>query len=317
MTDERLDQILKQALSPEIDDSEIQIWRKVRDRKMNMKKIITSGLVACAALTLVVTGGYFGGHSKAGGDETVNVNEEHNALSDETADVKDGYSVAGHNLFVITAHAAELPEEVSSGDVVGLSAVVARVGSSEYLDGRFVISGQNIEKVKIVTDKCNLYSAISIYEGDAEYEKAQNATASGEGEAYEMIADANFYYDEATANEPIPYHYEHLVVEGDTYEGTYNEKMLFGMSIPKELRSKNDDDQAAYHEDVDQVNGATLTIEVTFLDGSTETHHYKLKTGKIFVPSDENGYLQWDNLTRFVTSDEESYTYGYLMEKID
>ena len=53
MTDERLDQILKQALSPEIDDSEIQIRRKVRDRKMKMKKIITSGLVACAALTLV------------------------------------------------------------------------------------------------------------------------------------------------------------------------------------------------------------------------------------------------------------------------
>ena len=93
--------------------------------------------------------------------------------------------------------------------------------------------------------------------------------------------------------------------------------MLFGMSVPKELRSTNEDLPAAYHEDVDQVNGAVLTIEVTFIDGSTETHHYKLNTGKIFVPSDENGTLQWDNLTRFVTSDEECYTYGYLMEKID
>ena len=157
MTDERLDQILKQALSPEIDDSEIQIRRKVRNRKMKMKKIITSGLVACAALTLVVTGGYFGGHSKAGGDETVNVNEEHNALSDETADVKDGYSVAGHNLFVITAHAAELPEEVSSGDVVGLSAVVARVGSSEYLDGRFVISGQKLLLTNVISIRQYLF----------------------------------------------------------------------------------------------------------------------------------------------------------------
>ena len=93
--------------------------------------------------------------------------------------------------------------------------------------------------------------------------------------------------------------------------------MLFGMSVPKELRSTNEDLPAAYHEDVDQVNGAVLTIEVTFIDGSTETHHYKLNTGKIFVPSDKNGTLQWDNLTRFVTSDEECYTYGYLMEKID
>ena len=75
--------------------------------------------------------------------------------------------------------------------------------------------------------------------------------------------------------------------------------------------------QTAYHEDVDQVNGATLTIEVTFVDGSSETHRYKLETGKIFVPCDENGYLQWDNLTRFVSSEEESYTYGYLIKKID
>ena len=93
--------------------------------------------------------------------------------------------------------------------------------------------------------------------------------------------------------------------------------MSFGMSVPKELWSTNDDLPAAYHEDVDQVNGATLTIEVTFLDDSTETHHYRLSTGKIFVPSDENGYLQWDNLTRFISSEDEPYTYGYLMEKID
>ena len=37
MTDERLDQILKQALTPEIDDAEIEIRRKVRNNKMNIK----------------------------------------------------------------------------------------------------------------------------------------------------------------------------------------------------------------------------------------------------------------------------------------
>ena len=64
MTDERLDQILKQALAPEIDDSEIQIRRKVRNRKMNMKKIALCGLTACAAVTVAVTGGYFRGGTK-------------------------------------------------------------------------------------------------------------------------------------------------------------------------------------------------------------------------------------------------------------
>ena len=61
MTDERLDQILKQALTQEIDDSEIQIQRKVRNNKMKIKKMIKGGLVACAVLALAVTGVFAGG----------------------------------------------------------------------------------------------------------------------------------------------------------------------------------------------------------------------------------------------------------------
>lgn len=306
MTDERLDQILKQALAPEIDDSEIKIRRKVRNSTMNMKKIVAAGLVACAALILVVSGGHFGDVSNTGGDGIASIN--------------DGHNVQSGNLFAITAYAAELPEGVSSGDVMALSAVTAGYGNAAYLDGRFAISGQNIEKVKITTDKCNLYSVTSVYEGDADFERAQNDAMNGSGE-YVTITDVGVDYDVENATEPTPYHYEHLLIVGDTYEDTYNDNMLFGMSVPEELWSTNSDIQAAAHEDIDQVNGAILTIEVTFSDGSTETHHYRLNTGKIFVPADENGTLQWDNLTRFITSEEESaevgYAYGYLLEKID
>ncbi|MCI6243252.1 MAG: hypothetical protein MR646_08150 [Agathobacter sp.] len=104
--------------------------------------------------------------------------------------------------------------------------------------GRSYFFHKKLSIFLIVTDKCNLYSVIPVYEGDPEYEKAWKAEANGDGEKYEMIA----YVDS---------------------------------KIP---------------------------------------HHYKLNTGKIFVPSDENGTLRWDNLTRFVTSDEECYTYGYLMK---
>jgi hypothetical protein len=58
MTDETLDQILKQALAPDIDASEVQIRRKAVIKKMSIKKIVASGLAACAVLSLVVTGGY-------------------------------------------------------------------------------------------------------------------------------------------------------------------------------------------------------------------------------------------------------------------
>ena len=70
MTDEKLDQILKQALTPEIDDSEIQVRRKGRKRRMTRKTVVASGLVACAVVAFVVTGGYFGIFSKSEGGRT-------------------------------------------------------------------------------------------------------------------------------------------------------------------------------------------------------------------------------------------------------
>lgn len=259
MTDERLDQILKQALTPEIDDSEIQIRRKVGDNKMILRKIITGGLAVCAVLTLVVTGGWFGGTMQRGEYDIADAN----------------------NFFVITAHAAELPEGVTSGDVIELSRVRVGQGSPLYLDGRFTISGQNIDKIKVTTDKCNLYTSVPNYEGNTDDPQ----------------------------------------IVGQSYEGKYSDKMSFGMSVPEELWSTNDDPKEGYWEAVNQLNGATITVEVTFSDESTEIHHYRINTGKIFVPADDNGFLQWDNLTRFLTAEEENsetpFSYGYLLEKID
>ena len=319
MTDEKLDQILKQALTPEIDDSEIQVRRKGRKRRMTRKTAVASGLVACAVVAFVVTGGYFGIFSKSEGGRTT-------IAGLERSDAGTVSSALGKNLFAITAYAAELPEGITSGDVVGLSRVSADYGSAEYLDGRFMISGQNIEKIRISTDKCNLYTATLIYKGDAEYTKAQEAEANGTGE-YVRITDAPLNSDEtdtsdeAAASGSDAYHYEHLEVAGSTYEGVYNDHTQFGMSVPKEQWSTSKDDQQNYHENVDQVNGATLTIEVSFSDGTSETHHYRVNVGKIFVPEGKDGYLQWDNLTRFLTAEEEAgetpNVYGYLLERMD
>lgn len=280
MTDERLDQILKQALAPEISDAEIQIQRKVRNNNMKKKKMFIGRLVACAALALVVTGGFLGSLSSKKGDEN-------------------------NNLFVITAHAAELPEGAGAGEVIGLSMVEAGQGSLSHLSGRFMISGHNIEKINITTDKCELYTTVPVYEGDPDYENAQN----GQEDYYVVYEGGAIAY------------YEHSPIVGQSYEGEYNSQMYFGMSVPEDLWSTSDDLKEGYHETVDQINGATLTVKVTFTDGSTEEHHYRLTTGKIYVPEDANGHLQYDNLTRFLTEDENAvgtpYTYGYLMEKID
>ena len=53
MTDEKLDQILKQALAPEISESEIQIHRRRKDK---MKKFGRIGKCAAAVLAAAVIG---------------------------------------------------------------------------------------------------------------------------------------------------------------------------------------------------------------------------------------------------------------------
>ena len=56
MTDKRLDQILKQALAPEIDDTEIRVYR----RKGKMKKFDKIGKVVAAAAVIVIAIGGLG-----------------------------------------------------------------------------------------------------------------------------------------------------------------------------------------------------------------------------------------------------------------
>jgi hypothetical protein len=90
MTENNLDQILKQALAPEIDDSEIQIQRKVSNKKMNRKRIIAYGLAACIALSLIAFGGNWGRGLRAG-ENTASV-----------AETESG--TANANVFAITAY---------------------------------------------------------------------------------------------------------------------------------------------------------------------------------------------------------------------
>lgn len=295
---------------------------KVGNTRIRSRKPLYRILAACAAVAVIFSGVNVLrpleklGHNTGLGESNIEV-ANNNTVTDSPIQ-------ATRNMFVITANAAEPVNDIqngtiSSGDVMGLSSVSAGYGSALYLDQRLAISGENIEKVRISTDKCNIYSVTPVYEGDPDFIKAQNNDVSV-NEEYVMIADVDDDFDEETSTEVTPYHFDHIVIEGNSYEGAYNNNMAFGMSVPEELWSKSNDDAQYHYENVDQVNGATITIAVTYTDGSVEEHHYCLNTGKIFVPV-KDGYNDWNNLTRFLTAEEESagegYTYGYLMTKID
>jgi hypothetical protein len=216
-------------------------------------------------------------------------------------------------MFAITAYASELPEDIVSGEFTGLGFAESDWGSSRFMSERFAVSGHNIEKVRVSTDTCELYTVVPVHIGDPEYEEAMSA---GPTEMEEYCPIAAYTPEGERYTE-----YEHVKVVGSSYEGTYNEQMQFGMSVPEELWSTNEDPKESAYEDIDRLDGAVLTVEITFADGSKEEHHYRLNTGKIYVPIDEEGRCLWDQLTRFLTEEESlgqtPYAYGYLMEILD
>ncbi|SER62865.1 hypothetical protein SAMN04487884_10889 [Butyrivibrio fibrisolvens] len=292
-------------------------------RKSNRKPVIKI-IAAIAAATLI-----FGGlnvykpwqrfEKKDGASNTPNT-----GVSDDTT---SEHLQASDNMFVITANAAEpIPKEqndpVSSGDVLKLSSYDCSSGIGGYLSGRFMISGENIANVKISTDKCQIFAVVPVGKDDPEYKELRQKWDYCE---LGLDYDAVYADDDLESTDDSIDHFDHFVFTGETYEGAYDNTMSFGMYLTDELTAQYEDiwDGYDYHKACyDLVDGATLTISVTFTDGSIEEHHYRVTTGSIYVPVDEDGYCQYDDLTRFITPEEEeseqvARIYGYLMEKID
>lgn len=327
MTDDRLDELLKMALAPEIADSDIQIRRKGKKNRMKTKYIAACALAACAALMIL-----FGGINLRSGkpDATMDAIPESDYASETPAAKPERKS----NFFVIVSNAEGLSEDAASGDVVNIF-TKEESGEKGYLGGRFGISGNNISKVGISIDKGEVFTSVPVYKEDPEFAtipyeadggsvdkddpnfEASESSSLPEGEEYFAVDDTDNSAYADGKNAEKSYHYDHISNKGKSFEIDYNENMTFGIHVP-EINSK-EFTKETYYEMIDQVNDAKITITVTFTDGSQEVHEYNIKTGKIFVPVDENDILQYDCLTRFITDDEKNvpYIYGYLMEKMD
>ena len=174
MTDERLDQILKQALAPEISDREIRIHRRRKDKVNKLGKIGKGAAAAVAAVVIGVCGlGYFnpvlaakiplvgkifekieddvtysGDYTEKG---TVLTNEDH-AGSLDTADFTvsdqgitltasevycDGYSVfLTVNIESEDADFTHIPRHYT-----GMNAADERTAAGFYIDGTWSVDG--------------------------------------------------------------------------------------------------------------------------------------------------------------------------------
>ena len=168
----------------------------------------------------------------------------------------------------------------------------------------FKVTGDNIETVSASIDKGGLYRVerLDITEADAQ------AIMTG---GFAPVADAD---DIMVQSEPeqnkwwvdASYRVENGFVESYDPDTSYG---FWGEPQPVDMAQEADGPDA-WHARIDGFAGATLTVTVTFTDGTSDTQTMTLHTGKLAVeyPSDESG----PQLTGEVLTDEQAAEQGYV-----
>ena len=210
--------------------------------------------------------------------------------------------------FGIVAYAADTGETIAPKDskvVFDIAGGGMDSPTKGFFSGcLFKVTGDNIETVSASIDKGGLYRTerLDITEADAQ------AIMTG-GFAPVAGADDIMVQSEPEQNKwwvDASYRVENGFVEAYDPSTSYG---LWGEPQPVDMAAE-DDLRDAWHARIDEFDGATLTVTVTFTDGTTDTQTLTLHTGKLGVvyKDDTSG----PQLTGEVLTDEQAQTQGYL-----
>lgn len=220
----------------------------------------------------------------------------------------DAVAEAVAHSFGIVAYAADTGETIAPKDskvVFDIAGGGMESPTKGFFSGcLFKVTGDNIETVSASIDKGGLYRTerLDITEADAQ------AIMTG-GFAPVAGADDIMVQSEPEQNKwwvDASYRVENGFVEAYDPSTSYG---LWGEPQPVDMAAE-DDLRDAWHARIDEFDGATLTVTVTFTDGTTDTQTLTLHTGKLGVvyKDDTSG----PQLTGEVLTDEQAQTQGYL-----
>ena len=288
MTDKKLDQILNQALAPEIADTEIAV-KKAR-RNYHMNRIVKIGVSAVACAALIIVGNATAGHYMTHTNQT-----------------EQGEVTVEENPFVICAQAAELTRDnpvyikEAVSDTFGF-----RYGDNEGKAGFIMemplsVKGDKIKSVTYsikngffeVVDKEKGDSTIidsSAYEGAPssfvtveETEEGKSVTIYAAGEATEEDREARanqkalssytVAYDKQISDNAV------INIRGDSVLTEKEMKALYGSADPQETADM-------YNK---MFGDTVITCTVTFADGTTQEQ--KIGIGGAVLTYEQMGQL--------------------------
>lgn len=167
----------------------------------------------------------------------------------------------------------------------------------------FKVTGDDIETVSASIDKGGLYRVMrmDIQESDAD-DILQGTYPPTQG-ADDLLVHG---YDDGDWWVEASWHVENGFVEPYASNTCYG---LWGEPKPVDMAQESDL-QDAWNTRVDEFDGATLTVTVTFTDGTQQTQTLILHTGKLGCEYVDGEY--GPQLTGEVLTDEQAETQGYI-----
>ena len=94
------------------------------------------------------------------------------------------------------------------------------------------------------------------------------------------------------------------------FTDAYDPDASYGLWLPSQPETTDDDLQDSWHKAVDGFEGAKLTVTITFTDGSEQTRSMTLHTGKLGVEYKDD--TSGPSLTGEVLTDEQAAAEGYI-----
>ena len=277
MNDEKLDYILKNALTSKNDESELVIQRR-ENKKMNKKIVKTMvAVAACAAIMLT-------GISVQNSLKTNVQNENANKVEKEDSDNKNVVEKIV-NSFTITASAAEVRGIEKAPE---LTFYDTGLGEGGYTGLLFKVDGENIKCVEISVTKGELYrSIIEALDSDEAYKKFHSFVDNGIN-PFEDPESGDYIMWGLTEYGTSEIYYCSKPQKNISLE--YNEEFSYGFYIPDDAWDDSVGDlRKEYWHALDTFDGDELVIKVTFENGEIQEKKYELHTAKVNI---ENGVVE-------------------------
>ena len=218
------------------------------------------------------------------------------------------------NSFGIVAYAADTGETIAPKDskiAFDFAGGGADSPTKGFFSGcLFRVTGDNIETVSASVDKGGLYRTERLEINEADVQAIMMGT-------YAPTADAD---DIMVQSEPEKKRWwvdaSYRVENG--FVADYDANVSYGFwGEPQPVDMADDTDlRDAWHARIDEFDGATLTVTVTFADGTSDTQTLTLHTGKLGVwyPDDESGPQPTGEVLTDEQAKEQGYLYGVYAE---